>query len=144
MTIQSEACNGRKLIVTGIIQHDDQELPAPSQLYEFSQTIIRIDIDGFIKEAKAKGWAWGEQGEDFRLCALNEMFRLYGFWEKRPKEWYQGRNYESECGTWPVKDGLIEWPSLTHPKKNELISFNEAFLRNKAHRSKTRGDQDAS
>ncbi len=146
VTIQSEARNASKLLVTGIMQHDYHVNPPQChEDHKYLPTILRIDIDGFIKEAIANGWDCAEKGQDFRLCASNELFRLYGFWEKRPKEWYQGRNYESKCGTWRVKDGLIKWPNPIDPETKEWISIDEAFLRIKAHRSKTQeeGEQDA-
>ena len=97
VTIQNEARNASKLLVTGIMQHDYHVNPPQChEDHKYLPTILRIDIDGFIKEAIANGWDCAGKGQDFRLCASNEMFRLYACWESPPKDWYHGRNYESE------------------------------------------------
>ena len=97
VTIQSEDHNGSKLLVTGIFQHDCHVSPPKCDGdYIYLPTILRIDIDGFIREAMAKGWDYKKQDEDFRLGASNEMFRLFGYWENKPKEWFHGRNYGSK------------------------------------------------
>lgn len=102
VTIQNEARNGSKLLVTGIMQHDYRVNPPQCDedyKYEYRPTILRIDINGFIKEAIANGWDCAEKGQDFRLCASNEMFRLYAYWESPPKDWHHGRNYEFKMPT---------------------------------------------
>jgi hypothetical protein len=100
VTIQNEARNASKLLVTGIMQHDYRVNPPQSHDdHKYLPTILRIDVDGFIKEALANGWDCAEKGQDFRLCASNEMFLGYGFWEIPPKDWYHGRNYEFEKRT---------------------------------------------
>ena len=99
ITIQSEAHNASKLLVTGIFEHDYRVNPPQCREdYKFLPTILRVDIDGFIKEAIAKGWNCIEKGKDFRLEASNEIFH-YNPSEILSKEWYQGRNYESKFRT---------------------------------------------
>jgi len=93
ITVQSEDHNGRKLLVAGIRQHDK-----PPQCHDdliFHPTIIRDDIDGFIREAIELGWEYKTCGSDFRLESTNEPFRLIPHWEKRPPEWFRGRNFRA-------------------------------------------------
>jgi len=103
ITIQSEDHNARKLLVTGIRQHD-YTVRAPrcpdDQMYH--PTVIRDDIDGFIREAIELGWEFKSRGSDFRLVATNEPFRLIPYGEERTAEWYRGRNF---CATHPEGDG---------------------------------------
>jgi hypothetical protein len=103
ITIQSEDHNTRKLLVTGIRQHDYAVKPPQcpdNQIYH--PTIIRDDISGFIREAIELGWEYKTRGADFRLIATNEPFRLNPYGEERTAEWYRGRNF---CATHPEGDG---------------------------------------
>lgn len=77
VTIQSEDHNARKLLVTGIRQHDSTvRAPQCSDNQMYHPTIIRDDIDGSIREAIELGWEYKTCGTDFRLVATNEPFRL--------------------------------------------------------------------
>ncbi len=94
VTIQSEDHNGRKLLVKGIRQHDiDIRQPQSPDDHKYYPTIIRDDIDGFIREAIGLGWEYRTRGSDFRLETTNELFRLIPYWEERPEEWFKGRHF---------------------------------------------------
>lgn len=97
ITIQSEDHNARKLLVTGIRQHDSSVKPRQTRDdSKYFPTIIRQDIDGFIREAIDLGWDYRTRGSDFHLQLTNEPFRLIPYWEERPLEWFRGRNFHAE------------------------------------------------
>ena len=97
ITIQSESHNGRKLPVTGIREHDHSARPDPCpedfEAYKYRPTILRLDIEGFIKEALETGWDFRTNGRDTQLRLNNEPFRLIAYYEPRPPDFYHGRNY---------------------------------------------------
>ena len=94
ITIQSEEANASKLVVHGIFKHDFRVNPRTCfDDVKFSPTVIRGDTDGFLNEAIDLGWDYTSRGNDFMLNVSNELFRLFPYWEDRPKEWYHGRNY---------------------------------------------------
>lgn len=96
ITVQSVAHNARKLLVTGIRQHDYSVKPPQSHSdLKYHPTIILDDIDGFIREAINLGWDYRTHGSDFRLESTNEPFRLIPYWEERPPEWFHGRNFRA-------------------------------------------------
>ena len=94
ITIQSEDHNGRKLFVKGITQHDYAKKP-PQCLEDqkYHPTIIRADIDGFIKEAIAEGWDYETPGTDFVIQMTNEPFRMIAYGEEFPADWYRARHF---------------------------------------------------
>lgn len=97
ITIQSEDHNARKLLVTGIRQHDHSVKPpqCPDD-HKYFPTIIRDDIDGFIREAIELGWEYRTRGSDFRMESTNEPFRLIPDGEERPADWFKGRHFRSD------------------------------------------------
>jgi hypothetical protein len=100
ITVQSEGHNARKLLVTGIRQHDYSVKPpqCPDD-HKYYPTIIRDDIDGFIREAIELGWDYKTRGVDFRLESTNEPFRLIAYWEEHPSEWFKGRHFHAKQRT---------------------------------------------
>tara|TARA_R110002096_G_scaffold217936_4_gene406043 strand:+ start:235 stop:642 length:408 start_codon:yes stop_codon:yes gene_type:complete len=97
ITIQSEDHNARKLLVTGIRQHDySVKPPQTPDDHKYFLTIIRDDIDGFIREAIGLGWKYQTRGSDFCVESTNEPFRLIPYWEERPAEWFKGRHFQAK------------------------------------------------
>lgn len=81
--------------MTGIMQHDYHiDPPKCGEDHKYLPTILRVDIDGFIKEAITLGWDYKNKGTDFRLNASNEIFLSWIHWEEPPIGWHQGRNYQ--------------------------------------------------
>lgn len=103
ITIISEESNASRLLVTGVLQHDlsiePPQCPDDYSDHQYQPTITRDDIEGFIKEAIERGWDYKTRGRDFELPSSNEPFRLIAYWEDRPKEWFQGRNFHRKQQT---------------------------------------------
>ncbi|MGJ8674260.1 hypothetical protein [Rubritalea sp.] len=94
ITIQSENHNASKLIVTGVMQHDYAvKPPLCSEDHKFFETIVRIDIEGYIAEAVELGWDYKQKGSDFVLTSSNEPYRQLYLDENKPAEWFHARHY---------------------------------------------------
>jgi hypothetical protein len=93
ITVQSEECNGSKLLVIGILQHDHRVIPLED--YKYRPEIIKADIDGFISEAMGRGWEYKAAGPNFTLRASNDIF-VNPFVEEKPEGFYHGRYFEAK------------------------------------------------
>ena len=95
ITVQSEANNGSKLLVIGILQHDYRVIPPQCREdYKYLPTVIKADIDGFISEAIEHGWQYRSSGENFILRSSNEIFG-HPFAEEKPDGFYHGRYFQT-------------------------------------------------
>ena len=100
ITVQSEEHNGSKLLVTGILQHDQLVIPPEDykclpEIYKWYPEIIKGDINGFICEAIGLGWVYGAAGTNFILQASNAIF-MNPFRGEKPEGFYHGRFFQAK------------------------------------------------
>ncbi len=83
ITVQSEAHNGCRLRVVGLVQRDSQILPPCDEFdYTWYPTVCRLHVELFIEHAINKGWKFRDRRKDFLLEATNEVFRMDGWPQK--------------------------------------------------------------
>jgi len=76
ITVQSEAHNGSRLVVAGLIKKDISVWPLTDyQEIHYYPTVTRHEVEWLIRNAIRNGWDYAAKGKNFTLQASNEIFR---------------------------------------------------------------------